>query len=414
MIRFTWIKKIDRNFDKDDWVEKQIEFRFSGISKKRTPLLSTHQDFECKVKKLGLFLPSEHRFANLNGLNSVLKFNPTQNEYIVDNSIDRMTLARGFHNEHGIVNRTREFANLVHSWGFSSPYFCNWGDAQGWNYDIAAPELTHLPIIQYARRQSQRNQIVLFPLNFNYMGINGPNLPVDFDNIEFKSKKNALVWRGRYSGTFSHDWNNRIHWAMELVKNDKETSINEQKIGFYKNKYPRYQVVKMMSSVEWADIAFILTEDEHKIVHNNQWKTNFLMPYVKQPLSIEEQINNKFILALPGNDCPSNIYWALLSNSVTFVLDSEWETALYCGLKPWEHYVPVKLSKDDFSEKFEKMVSNPKLCLEIIENAHQFMQPFLDHDLRDAADYETLRYYQDLIIPVLTLDKKWSYSRKKD
>lgn len=379
----------------NDWIEDQIKYRFFDIKNTRVALFSEYEQTKKIMLQLSLLIASERRFTALNGFDKLCPFDTKNNVFISPIA------------EIGRGKRQARFANLVASWGFTSPFLSNWCDAQGWQYSEIFSELNNIPVIQFSRRKEQRDRVVLFPLAKEFMGPGGGNIPLNFDTIPFHAKKDSLVWRGRYSG-ISCDWKTRIFWSDHLFLNSYilGEAVKQKHLNI-----PRYKIVKFMSEVKWSDIAFSLKEHEIKNIKESQWKSDFLLPYIKQPIPIKEQIKNKFILAIPGNDYPSSLYWSLLSNSVVFLIENEWETALDCGLEPWVHYVPVKQSCDDIGEKFEKMIDNPKLCLEIIENAHQHIKPFLNLNFRDAADYETLRHYQNLIIPISTLNKEWSFSR---
>lgn len=380
------------------WIENQIEYRFADIRKTRIPLLHEYKTLNTNnidIKSLSLLITSERRFSALNSFDKLCSFDSKQGFFI------KPKIVKG--------RRQARFANLAISWRFDSPFLSNWCDAQGWNYKFF-PELNDIPIMQFSRRKKQRGSVVLFPLDSGFMGPGGKNIPLNFDPISFRNKKDSLVWRGRYTGT-SCDWESDIFWSESLVK--KNDDVTNESIKTKHINMPRYQVIKNMKSVNWADLGFSLRINELNNIKISRWKSDFLFPYIKPRLTLANQIKSKFILAMPGNDYPTSLYWSLHSNSVVFLLENEWETALDSGLEPWIHYVPVKPSREDIEEKFEQMVNKPKLCLEIIDNAHHYMQPFLNQDLRDAADYETLRHYQDLVIPVFSLDKRWSFSRSQ-
>ena len=67
-----------------------------------------------------------------------------------------------------------------------------------------------------------------------------------------------------------------------------------------------------------------------------------------------EQLQNKFILCIEGNDVASNLKWAMSSNSLVFMTKKpKFETWFMEGtLIPGHHYVEIK---DDYSDMIEKM-----------------------------------------------------------
>jgi hypothetical protein len=384
-------------FSAEAWIEQQLNYRFGGSYGRRIPFLVSHLSFDTHVKPLSIFLPSQKKFSTLNSQNLYCSFDESKRIFV---STTKPGDPRG--------KRQASFANLVHSWRFSCPFINNWCDAQGWDYPKILPNLNGLPIIQFSRRKQQRNHVVLFPLNREFMGVGGKNLPVNIDRLQFMDKQNGVVWRGRYSGTLS-DWNTEIFWAESLLKNP--SPISDEVIKSYHTAMPRWLTITALAGMPWANIGFTLSDKEHATLELCSWKMGFIGPYIRNSLSFVDQLKYKFLLAMPGNDYPSSLYWSLCSNSVVFLVESEWETALDGGLEPWVHYVPVCSTLHDMQDKYDKMINNPKLCLEIIENAHNHMEPFLNNGLRDALDYETLRLYSEMIIPVLDLDKTWSYAR---
>jgi hypothetical protein len=384
-------------FSEESWIERQLRFRFGGICGKRIPFLSSYLIFDTDIRYISIVLPKQKKFARLNGYDLLCPFDKSKNAFIAN---IKQGDPRG--------KRQARFANLVYSWEFSCPFTTNWCDAQGWDYATVLPDLDNLPIMQFSRRKQQRDRVVLFPLDRTFMGRGGKNLPVNIDKLQFADKKNGVVWRGRYSGTLS-DWNTNIFWAESLLQNP--SPITDENIKNYHAAMPRWLTVKALTGVPWADVKFTLTDRERKILESCSWKIGFLGPHIERQLSFSEQLKYKFILAMPGNDYASSLYWSLCSNSVVFLLENEWETALDGGLEPWVHYVPVCSTLEDIQNKYERMLSDPGLCIDIIKNAHDHMRPFLDNDLRDALDYETLRRYQEMIISVVDLDKTWSYAR---
>jgi hypothetical protein len=389
-------------FSEESWIEQQLDYRFGENCDKWVPFLPSHLKFDANhahLKHLSTFLPNQKKFAILNGYDRVCSFDESEQAFVA-------------HTKQGdpIGKRQARFANLVYSWGLSCPVVSNWCDAQGWDYAKVLPGLNYLPIIQFSRRKQQRDRVVLFPLDREFMGKGGKNLPMNIDGARFVDKENGIVWRGRYSGTLSNDWCTDIFWAEGLVQ--KPLSISDEVIRSYHTSMPRWLTVKALAEVPWANVGFTLTNEERAKVDLCSWKKEFIGPYIRNPLSFADQLKYKFLLAMPGNDYASSLYWSLCSNSVVFLVENEWETALDGGLEPWIHYVPVCSTLHDIQDKYEKMMDNPKLCLDIIENANNHMKPFLDNDLRDALDYETLRRYQGRIIPVADLDKTWSYARR--
>lgn len=99
--------------------------------------------------------------------------------------------------------------------------------------------------------------------------------------------------------------------------------------------------------------------------------------YKKSPLSLEEQLEYKFIISLEGRDVATNLKWIMSSNSLCFTPKLQYETWFMEGkLKAGIHFVEVK---DDFSDLIQKMnyyLEHPDEAETIIQNANQWVEQF--------------------------------------
>jgi len=378
--------------NKEIFLEKQLDYRFGCDGEAKFPISSFYEAPKL-LKTFSIFNTINLSFSPVNGFNNIIKYGEE------DNAFFRTRYALK-----GKGRRQLDFANLVLDWNIKSIFYTNWCDAQGWEYDAIFPELKGLPIIQFSRRKDQRGKVVLFPLNREFMGYGGKNIPKVIDDLDFKNKANKVVWRGRYSGTLS-DWKSEIFWAESIFRDEKElTEANYQ----HHLSVPRCSFVKNIFDLDFVDVGFYHNKKESDFLTSYKSKSSLVLPYLKERLSLQQQFEAKFILALPGNDYPSSLYWSLMSNSVVFMLEHEWETALDCGLEPWVHYVPIKNTKDDLQNKYESMMANYDQCLDIINNAHKHMELMVDPNLRDAADWLTLKKWESSVIPVHAFKKSFS------
>ncbi len=94
-------------------------------------------------------------------------------------------------------------------------------------------------------------------------------------------------------------------------------------------------------------------------------------------LSIEQQLRNKFILCIEGNDVATNLKWAMSSNSLCMMVKPKYETWFMEGLlQPGVHYVQLA---DDYSDLEQKIVYYSKHvdeAKEIIFNANRYIVQF--------------------------------------
>ena len=111
-------------------------------------------------------------------------------------------------------------------------------------------------------------------------------------------------------------------------------------------------------------------------------------------LTIGEHLDYKFILCLEGNDVASNLKWVMSSNSLAVMPRSKYETWFMEGtLIPNYHYV---LIKDDYSDLIERMnyyIEHTDEALQIIENAHRYVDQFKDKKREDVINLLVLKKY---------------------
>lgn len=163
------------------------------------------------------------------------------------------------------------------------------------------------------------------------------------DKRSFTEKKSKIVWRG-----VIHKENRRT--LVEGYFDNEHCDIGE----FSKNK--------------------------------NQWSKDFL--------SIDDQLNNRYILSIEGNDVATNLKWIMSSNSLCFMPKPKFETWYMEGkLIPNHHYV---LIKDDYSDMIEKMEfydNNQDKALKIIKNANEWTEQFKDETLEKIISIKVLQKY---------------------
>ncbi|MBS9995039.1 lipopolysaccharide A protein [Vibrio alginolyticus] len=146
----------------------------------------------------------------------------------------------------------------------------------------------------------------------------------------------------------------------------------------------RYQDKKDM--VAWRGVGF--QPHRKKVIHAfyNHPQCNIGQtrpvegePWEKSFMSIEEQLQYKFLLCIEGNDVATNLKWAMSSNSLVIMSKPKYETWFMEGkLEAGVHYVEVKDDYSDLPEKMDYYLANEQEALAIIENAHQWVEQFKD------------------------------------
>lgn len=165
------------------------------------------------------------------------------------------------------------------------------------------------------------------------------------DTIPFSKKKNKAVWRG------------------------------------YIHKENRRSLVEKFYNHPQCNIGNIPLHNE-----NPDWAKPFI--------SIEEQLQYKFILSIEGHDVATNLKWIFSSNSLCFMPTPKFETWFMEGkLIPNVHYVHLK---DDYSDMLEKMdyyTTHEDEALIIIKNAQNWVARFLDEKLEKIISLKVLDAY---------------------
>ena len=203
--------------------------------------------------------------------------------------------------------------------------------------------LRDIPTIIKAREISNTNEnSILFKLNkkrhFHWVN----------DSRSFAEKKNALVWRGG---------------AYQQLRRD-----------FVKQFYdhPKCEVGQTNNPAE-------------------------NVPWQKQFMSKEAQLEYKFIFCPEGNDVSTNLKWAMSSNSICFMPKPRYETWFMEGLlKPGIHYVELKSDYSDLEEKIDYYSNHLEEAETIITNAHKHVARFQNQNLEDLLSIKVLKRYFEL------------------
>lgn len=123
-------------------------------------------------------------------------------------------------------------------------------------------------------------------------------------------------------------------------------------------------------------------------------KSKGLERFLKEWMTLEEQLRYKFILCLEGNDVASNLKWVMSSQSLAVMTVPRYETWFMEGtLIPDYHYV---LIKDDYSDLRDRMgyyIDHPDEAMQIIKNAHRYIEQFMNKKREDLISLLVLEKY---------------------
>jgi len=121
-------------------------------------------------------------------------------------------------------------------------------------------------------------------------------------------------------------------------------------------------------------------------------------PWVKNFMSITEQLDYKFIFCIEGVDTATSIKWVMSSNSVCVMPKPKYETWFMEGaLQPDVHYIEINDDFSDAEQKIKYFIEHPNKVLKIIKNAQAHVEQF-KHAKREK------------LISLMVLDKYFALS----
>jgi hypothetical protein len=178
---------------------------------------------------------------------------------------------------------------------------------------------------------------------------------VDNFDIQFEKKINKLIWRGSNTGNYINGKQRDL--LVETFQNHKNKNID----------------------IKYSELC-----------QGNKATTNFIL----DKLSIEDQLKNKFILSVEGNDVATNLKWIMYSNSLVLMPKPticSWfmEDKLIDGI----HYVEIKSDFSNLEEKFNWCCNNLDKCLIMIQNAKKYVRQFLNEENEKKIIKKILEIY---------------------
>ncbi len=172
------------------------------------------------------------------------------------------------------------------------------------------------------------------------------------------------------------------------ISNDNQNSVilklNRIRHFTFINDPLSYQEKKNMAA--WRGVGYqphrkvvIKQFYNHPMCNIGQTKPHEGNPWEIGFMSMEEQLQYKFLLAIEGNDVATNLKWSMSSNSLVMMSKPKYETWFMEGrLEAGKHYVEVKDDYSDLIEKMEYYLAHEEEALQIINNAHQWVEQFKD------------------------------------
>jgi len=154
--------------------------------------------------------------------------------------------------------------------------------------------------------------------------------------------------------------------------------VGRAAVYYYENRYHFYQ---KFFGHPLCDLGQVQRKNA-----NPQW--------VRPHMTIDEQLQYKFILALEGGDVSTNLKWIMSSNSLAVMTRPRYETWFMEGrLVADYHYVAINEDFSDLEEKLRYYIENTDAAHRIILNAHEWVRQFGDSGLEKLIGLLVLRKY---------------------
>lgn len=101
--------------------------------------------------------------------------------------------------------------------------------------------------------------------------------------------------------------------------------------------------------------------------------------WIKPKMAIADHLRFKYILCLEGFDVATNLKWVMSSGSLAVMPPPTNESWFMEGkLVPDHHYVAIRPDFSDVEERMDYFNSNPDHAQQIIHNANQWVEQFMD------------------------------------
>jgi len=185
-----------------------------------------------------------------------------------------------------------------------------------------------------------------------------------FQPVPWEEKKNMAVFRGTSTGVGTTSANNA---RMKLVKMcEKFPSLFN--VGFTRINYrPRKQ---------YKNPYLQTVEERFKCL---------------EPLSLQQQIEYKFIIDVEGHSSAFRLSSELVSGSCVLLVDSPWKLWLHSFLVPYEHFVPVKADLSNLITQMRWCLDNDDRCRSIAQRSFGLTRSLLSkkgmlHFLKTTLD----------------------------
>jgi len=175
------------------------------------------------------------------------------------------------------------------------------------------------------------------------------------EQYPFEKRQRKVFWRGSLSGP-------------QYVTQENVHS------------FPRYKLLEIarsapaMIDAQLTNYDDIATRDPDGTIRAHlEERFGGLSPYVPEP----EFMAHKYLISADGAVAAWRRVPVILASGSVLLLQHEWKQFFYPGLRPWEHYIPIRKDFSDLKEKHEWLENHPAEAKAIASAGHAFAMRFL-------------------------------------
>ena len=117
----------------------------------------------------------------------------------------------------------------------------------------------------------------------------------------------------------------------------------------------------------------------------------------RESISFVEQQKYKYMISVGTNaNWAERIRLHMFTSSVLLKHEAECMEWFYYLMEPWKHYIPFDLMMTDLIKNVEWAKQNDKECQNIVKNANQFAEEYLNENTMIDFTVAALKEYSNL------------------
>jgi len=179
-------------------------------------------------------------------------------------------------------------------------------------------------------------------------------------------------------------WNKIRHFIT--IKNEKNSFREKQDKLVFRGRLRESLPNRVDFVAKYINHPLCDVGDMNKKAMRPEWKVD--------RMTIDEQLEYKFILSLEGNDVATNLKWIMSSNSVVVMPKPKFETWYMEGtLIPDHHYILIEDDYSDLESKLNYYIENPDKAEAIIKNANEYAANFRNKEKEDLISLMVINKY---------------------